>query len=137
MAARLLKAERDRVLAADGGSAVEVHLTMDSQNCLWSGCPDRGKKPHCRKRIISQRKTRKSGKWIPANTCISICKKRTVKSTHTLRRQNPPSPWAVSLFCPWVGLTGTAGSGDTTLLSEMWYNSQAGISRSERLADSS
>lgn len=45
MAARLLKAERDRALAADGGSAVEVHLTMDSQHCLWSCPPDREKNP--------------------------------------------------------------------------------------------
>lgn len=46
MAVRLLKAERDRVLATNGGTAVrEGHLTMDSPHCLQSGPSDRQKKP--------------------------------------------------------------------------------------------
>lgn len=63
MAVRLLKAERDRVLATNRGTAVrEGHLTMDSPHCLQSGPSDRQKKPHWRKRIVSRRRTRKNAK---------------------------------------------------------------------------
>lgn len=73
MTVRLLKAERDRGLAINRGIAVrEVHLTMDSPlSSVWS--LRQAKKPHQRKRMVSQRRTRKNATWIQANTCICIC----------------------------------------------------------------
>lgn len=137
MAGRLLKAEGDRALAANRGTAVEVHLRMDFQHCLHSAPPDGQKNPLEKEDHLPEDKKKEWEMDTSKHMHKHLQKKRTLKSTHTLHRQNPPPPWAVSLFCPRVGLTGTAGSRDTTLSSETWHNSWAGSCGSKGLADSS
>ena len=86
MAARLLKAERDRALAANRGTAAgEVHLMMDSQHRLQSGPVDRQKTPLEKEDNLPD-ENKKEWKMDASKYMHKHLQKRTVKSTYTLHR---------------------------------------------------
>lgn len=100
MTGRLLKAERDRVLAVNRGTVVgEVHLMMDSQHSVQSAPPDK-QKPTLEKVDYLPEEKKKEWKMDTSKYMHKFLQKRTVKSTRTAERQNPPHPWAVSLCSP-------------------------------------